>query len=76
MLSGIQSESESAFLNSSTRVRPAREPSTGIETPDGPKDFIRLCVQDQKTKTPVLDIALDPQHAFVLAQNIITMVRP
>lgn len=51
------------------------EPVT-VDTIVGPKEFMRLCIQDPKTKAVVFDRPIDPQHAFMIAQTIITMVRP
>lgn len=51
------------------------EPAT-VTTPCGPKDFMRLRVQDPVTKEDVYAHDIDPQHAFMIAQTIISMVRP
>jgi hypothetical protein len=52
-------------------VEPAR-----FRTIDGSRPAFRVAVQDPKTKTVVHEMLLDPQHAFLLAQSIISMVRP
>ena len=51
------------------------EPSS-VATPVGPKDFMRLRFQDPATKEDVFVRDIDPQHAFMIAQAIISMVRP
>ncbi len=51
------------------------EPTT-VETFAGPKDFLRLRFQDPKTKADVFASDVDPHQAFLIAQAIISMVRP
>lgn len=51
------------------------EPSS-VDTAVGSKDFMRLRFQDPTTKADVFVRDLDPQHAFMIAQAIISMVRP
>lgn len=34
-----------------------------------------LKIQDPKTKSETISVKIDPQHAFLLAQSIISMVR-
>lgn len=51
------------------------EPST-FDTQLGPRPALLVKVQDVETKATLLEQKLDPQHAFLLAQAIISMVRP
>jgi len=56
-------------------VRVIDEPST-FDTIDGPKPAILIRFQDPKTKAELFSVKLDPAHAFLHAQSLLSMVRP
>lgn len=51
------------------------QPGT-VDTIDGPRSVFMIHFQDPKTRQDIHVEKLDPQYAFLLAQNIISLVRP